>query len=103
LTKRYAIVYKVDNFDKVILAIFQFLTLCHLTKRDPLSTSISNLNNSVCIAYCSSSQPGVREKLTGGAQNVETHSKEAHLGRIFDLRVRKKDTTLIWGMQRKYF
>jgi len=36
-------------------------------------------------------------------QNVKFHSKEAHLGRIFDLGVRKKDTTLVWGYAEEIF
>jgi hypothetical protein len=40
---------------------------------------------------------GVHVKLTGGTQNVKNHSKEAHLGRNFDLGVREGHTILIWG------
>jgi hypothetical protein len=56
----------------------------------------------------SRSQPGVRvplwvrEKLTLGMQNVKNHSQKAHLGRIFDLGVYKKDTTLILGKQKHF-
>ncbi len=61
------------------------------------------------MLYDSGSQPGVcvpievREELIGGTQNVKTHSKEAHLGRIFDLGVCKKDTALIWGCAEETF
>ena len=42
----------------------------------------------------------VRERVTLGTQHLKTHSKEALLGRIFDLGVRKGQTILIGGTQR---
>ena len=58
--------------------------------------------------FRSGSQPGVhiplgvREKVTGGTQNLKNHSKEALLGRIFDLGVRKGHIILIWGYAECY-
>ncbi len=57
----------------------------------------------VLIAYSSGSQPGVRvplgvrERVSGGTRNSKKHSKEALLGRIFDLGVREGHAILIWG------
>ncbi len=42
------------------------------------------------------------EKLTGGTQKFKNYSKEAYLGRIFDLGLRKGVTTLIWGYAEEY-
>ena len=38
-----------------------------------------------------------QKKLTGDTQNKKKQLKEAHLCRIFDLGVRKRETTLICG------
>ncbi len=56
----------------------------------------------------SGSQPGVRvplgvlEKVTGGMQNLKKCSKEAFLGRIFDLGVREGHIIIIWGYAEGY-
>jgi hypothetical protein len=61
-----------------------------------------------CFKYGSGSQPGVHvplevyEKVTGGTQNWKKCSKEALLGRIFDLGVRKGHIILIWGYAEGY-
>jgi hypothetical protein len=68
---------------------------------------LSNIINKT-LFYCSGSQPGVRiplgvhEKTTGGTQNSKNSSKEALLGIIFDLEVRKGHTILIWGYAEGY-
>jgi hypothetical protein len=45
---------------------------------------------------------GVPEKLTGGTQTVKNHSKEANMGRNFDLGLREGHTILIWGYAEGY-
>ncbi len=45
---------------------------------------------------------GVHEKDTGGMQNFKKCSKEALLGRIFNLGVGKEHTILIWGYAEGY-
>jgi hypothetical protein len=60
------------------------------------------------MIFISGSQPrvclplGVREKLTVGMQNSKNHSKESHMGRIFDLGVRKWAKILNWGYAEGY-
>jgi hypothetical protein len=60
------------------------------------------------MLYSSGSQPGVRvplgvrDKVTGGTRNKKKRSKEALLGRIFDLGVREGHIILIWGYAEGY-
>jgi hypothetical protein len=60
------------------------------------------------ILYFSDSQLGVRvplgvrEKIIGGARNLKKCSKEALLGRIFDLGLRKGHIILSWGYAEGY-